>query len=158
MNVLISIRTKTLPAVMLASLAIFIVAVSSGARGEGATTGDPQAAGKDAAAAPARSPIPYTHASIAAGRKLFATYCTRCHGTDGKAQLDVVANATDLTSPRVYGHGTSEGEIFHSIHDGAGLAMPAFHPVLTKDEDIWNLVNFVRSLWPETMRPELQDP
>jgi len=35
--------------------------------------------------------------------------------------------------------------------------MPAFQSQLASETDIWNLVNFIHSLWPESMRPSLQD-
>lgn len=103
-----------------------------------------------------KSPVPFTKESIAQGRTLFARNCTACHGNDGKAQVDVVANATDLTDPKVWGSGTSEGEIFRSIRDGAGDTMPPFKSQLRSEEDMWHLVNFIRSLWPESVRPKLQ--
>jgi len=103
-----------------------------------------------------KSPVPFTKESIAQGRTLFARNCTACHGNDGKAQVDVVANATDLTDPKVWGSGTSEGEIFRSIRDGAGDTMPPFKSQLRGEEDMWHLVNFIRSLWPESVRPKLQ--
>jgi hypothetical protein len=31
--------------------------------------------------------------------------------------------------------------------------MPAFKSQLDSETDIWNLVNFIRSLWPESVRP-----
>lgn len=102
-----------------------------------------------------KSPVPFTKDSIAKGRALFARNCTACHGNDGKSQVDVVANATDLTDPKAFGSGTSEGEIFRSIRDGAGDTMPPFKTQI-KDEEIWNLVNFIRNLWPEPMRPKMQ--
>lgn len=103
-----------------------------------------------------KSKVPFTKESIAKGRTLFARNCTACHGNDGKAQVDVVANATDLTDPKVWGSGTSEGEIFRSIRDGAGDTMPPFKSQLRAEEEMWHLVNFIRSLWPESMRPKLQ--
>ena len=104
-----------------------------------------------------KSPVPYTKKSIAKGRALFARSCTGCHGPDGKATVDVVANATDLTSPKLYQSGSSEGEMFRSIRDGQGASMPSFKGQIQPEEDIWNLVNFIRSLWPESMRPQLED-
>lgn len=103
-----------------------------------------------------KSPVPYSAKSIARGKMIYARYCTECHGKDGKAQIDVVANATNLTNPEKFLHGITEGEIFHSIRDGAGVDMPPFKPMLTKEEDIWSLVNFIRSLWPEDKRPAVQ--
>jgi len=104
-----------------------------------------------------KSPIPFTKKSINRGRTLFLGSCTACHGMDGKAQVDVVADATDLTSPRLWRNGTTEGEIFKSIREGAGTGMPPFKFQIHQDEDLWNLVNYIRSLWPESMRPQLQE-
>lgn len=103
-----------------------------------------------------KSPIPFSKESIARGRAVFARNCTACHGADGKSEVDVVANATDLTEPKLWRSGTAEGEIFRSIRDGAGDTMPSFKSQLQKEEDLWHLVNFIRSLWPESMRPKLQ--
>ncbi len=100
-------------------------------------------------------PLANTQASIDRGKELFMRNCTECHGADGKAQLDVVADATDLTEPAAYLSGSSPEEIFRSINEGAGVAMPAFNWQLGGDPDIWNLVNYVRSLWPEGQRPPL---
>lgn len=97
-----------------------------------------------------KSPVPSTSESIARGKRLYSAHgCANCHGTDGKALIEVVANATDLTDPAVWKNGTSEGLIFRSIRDGAGLAMPPFKTEVTAQEDLWHLVNFVRSLWPK---------
>jgi mono/diheme cytochrome c family protein len=104
-----------------------------------------------------KSPVANTRKSIARGRVVFMQNCTSCHGENGKAEGSLVADATDLTSPQLYKSGTSEGEIFHSIRDGAGDQMPAFKGQLDSETDIWNLVNFIRSLWPEAQRPAVQD-
>jgi mono/diheme cytochrome c family protein len=104
-----------------------------------------------------KSPVAYSKKSIARGRVIFMQNCTSCHGENGKAEGSLVADATDLTSPQLYKSGTSEGEIFHSIRDGAGDQMPAFKEQLDSETDIWNLVNFIRSLWPEGQRPVVQD-
>jgi mono/diheme cytochrome c family protein len=101
--------------------------------------------------------VPYTKSSIARGRILFTNDCTGCHGNDGKAQVDVIADATDLTDPKLWKSGTTEGEIFRSIRDGAGISMPPYKNQIRKAEDLWHLVNFIRSLWPEAQRPKLQE-
>ena len=96
-----------------------------------------------------KSPVPSTSDSIARGKRLYQTHaCANCHGADGKALIEVVANATDLTDPSVWKNGTSEGLVFRSIRDGAGLAMPPFKTEVESQDDLWHLVNFVRSLWP----------
>jgi len=101
-----------------------------------------------------KNPIANTQKSISRGRTLYLTSgCVACHGNDGKAMIEVVANATDLTNPSVYKNGILEGEIFRSIRDGAGVAMPPFKAQISHEEDIWQLVNFVRSLWPAAQKP-----
>jgi mono/diheme cytochrome c family protein len=104
-----------------------------------------------------KSPVAYSKKSIDRGRATFLQNCTSCHGEDGKAEGSLIAAATDLTTPSLYKSGTSEGEIFRSIRDGAGDQMPAFKSQLASETDIWNLVNFIRSLWPESMRPKVQE-
>jgi mono/diheme cytochrome c family protein len=104
-----------------------------------------------------KSPVANTRKSIARGRVIFMQNCTSCHGENGKAEGSLVADATDLTSPQLYKSGTSEGEIFHSVRDGAGDQMPAFKGQLDNETDIWNLVNFIRSLWPEGQRPAVTE-
>jgi mono/diheme cytochrome c family protein len=104
-----------------------------------------------------KSPVPYTKKSISQGRSVYLRNCTGCHGADAKATVDVVADATDLTSPKLWKNGTTEGEIFRSILQGQGASMPAFKAQITQSEDIWHLVNFIRSLWPDSMRPALQE-
>ena len=101
-----------------------------------------------------KSPVPYSKASIARGKVVYTRECTECHGADGKSLIDVVANATDLTDPKAWTSGTSEGEIFRSIRDGAGEAMPPFAEKVSKEEDIWHMVNYLRSLWPASARPK----
>ena len=96
-----------------------------------------------------KSPVSSTSDSIARGKRLYQTHgCANCHGADGKALIEVVANATDLTDPSVWKNGTAEGLVFRSIRDGAGLAMPPFKTEVDSQDDLWHLVNFVRSLWP----------
>jgi mono/diheme cytochrome c family protein len=101
------------------------------------------------------NPLPFTRRSIDQGYATFQQNCTGCHGKDGKADMAIVP-ATDLTAPKLYKNGTSEGEIFRSIRDGAGDQMPPFKYQGLTETEIWQLVNFIHSLWPESMRPPLQ--
>jgi mono/diheme cytochrome c family protein len=106
-----------------------------------------------------KNPIPYSKKSIGQGRNVYMRFCVGCHGADGKATVDVVADATDLTTPKTWKSGTTDGEIFRSIRDGQSASMPAFGPQIKGDDDLWHMVNFIRFLWPEATRPALQpDP
>lgn len=109
-----------------------------------------------AAAKKLKSSIPYTKKSISQGRSVYMRNCTGCHGADGKATVDVVADATDLTSPNLWKNGNTEGEMFRSIREGQGASMPTFKTQI-KEEEMWHLVNYIRSLWPESVRPTLQE-
>lgn len=133
------------------ALALLMVALAPLAAREPSVVGEVEADFKSL-----KSQVPYSTESVGRGGVLFQRFCTQCHGRDGKAQIDVIADATDLTQPSLWYSGTSEGEIFRSIRDGAGVAMPPFRDHLATEHDIWDVVNYVRSLWPESMRPKLE--
>jgi cytochrome c oxidase cbb3-type subunit 3 len=97
------------------------------------------------------NPVAYSEESIAVGSQLYQQYCTECHGKDGRAQMDVISDATNLTEADEYYNGSTQQDIFTSIKNGAGVGMPPWSSQL-KDEDIWNLVNFIRSLWTDEQR------
>jgi len=97
--------------------------------------------------------VPNTAESIAKGRALYLNLCSACHGIDGKALIDVVSNATDLTDPGEYKSGSDNASIVKSIRDGVGAVMPAWGMVLKDPVDIQHLRNFIQSLWPEAQRP-----
>ena len=87
-------------------------------------------------------------AGIEEGDKLYATDCTMCHGSDGHTPTDsgrwMYPRASDLTSPTVRQY--SDPELFWIIKNGIRLSgMPAFAKV-ESDENIWNLVRYVRTL------------
>jgi mono/diheme cytochrome c family protein len=142
---------------LIATTLLVAIAATSAARSDNQspakTSGGPMTR---EAARKLKSPVPFSKASIARGKLLYTRACTECHGADGKSQVDVIANATDLTNPKAWRSGTSEGEIFRSIRDGAGEAMPPFAEKMPKEEDMWSLVNYLRSLWPESARPKLE--
>lgn len=101
--------------------------------------------------------VPYTSESIARGRALYTNLCTECHGRDGKSLVDVISDATDLTEPELYRYGSSDTQIDQSIRDGAGSGMPPFGARLKGADDVGDLRNFIKSLWPEALRPAVAD-
>ena len=106
------------------------------------------------AAAPGATgePLPYSKTSAAQGGELYQRYCTECHGRDGRAQMDVISDATNLTAPDEYYSGASREDIYRSIREGAGVAMPAFGSQLRDETAVWHLVNYIRSLWTPAQR------
>ena len=99
------------------------------------------------------SPIPYGEDAIREGRKHYLRLCQNCHGKDGRALESFDFEATDLTAPERYRHGATDGDLFFSTREGAGMDMPPFAEKLT-DEQIWQVVWFLRSLGPESARPQ----
>lgn len=110
----------------------------------------------DAEATPSENPVPYSKESLDRGRKLYMVHCSQCHGADGRGLTAVVAQARDLTDPDLWSYGTSDAEIFRTISNGAGVGMPGFKTLIPDSSQLWDLVNFVRSLWPESKRPKVE--
>jgi mono/diheme cytochrome c family protein len=102
---------------------------------------------------PERNPEPYTPASVARGKIFYLQNCQSCHDEDGRARSAAVAIAADLTDPSRWKFGTSDPQLFETIKNGAADAMPPFAADL-KDEQIWDIVNFIRSIGPPANRPE----
>jgi mono/diheme cytochrome c family protein len=63
--------------------------------------------------------------------------------------FEPIPGATNLADPSSYFYGTSEEEIFESIAEGTGEAMPGFRTELGSDEAIMDVVNYIRSFWGE---------
>ena len=113
-----------------------------------------QAIGKgDPEAAKIKNPVASTPESIAAGQKQFQTLCAGCHGKDAKGGITISViedrggnQPPDLTDDQ-WDHGSSDGEIFTVVKKGIG---PDFFMApwdgRVSDEDIWNMVNYIKSL------------
>jgi copper transport protein len=88
--------------------------------------------------------------SIARGRALYEANCINCHGRTGVPPpgLDLHPYPLDLT---VHVPQHPDGQLFRFIADGIpGTAMPAWKQEGLTDEDIWHLVNYLRTLAPVT--------
>ena len=103
--------------------------------------GNPQAAQE-------KNPVAATPESLAEGKRLYLRYCASCHGAnaEGGSGNDLIPAAPDLTD-KEWKHGSTDGEIFSAIKNGVPpeLNMVPFGDQI-KDADIWNVVNYVRSL------------
>jgi mono/diheme cytochrome c family protein len=105
-----------------------------------------------------RNPVASTPESIAAGKRAYDANCAACHGT--LAQGAVKAGMTisiieeqrskqppDLTDDQ-WDHGSSDGDVFAVIKRGLPPTMMAGYDGRIADEDIWNIVNYLRTLRP----------
>ena len=100
-------------------------------------------------AAKIRNPLPATEQSVAAGKRTYSRLCARCHGASGKGDgggAGAGGQPADFTDD-TWEFGASDGEIFSVIHDGTSADMEAYGERLGETE-IWQLVNFLRSLGP----------
>ena len=99
-------------------------------------------------AATLKNPIASSPESIAAGKQVYTRTCAPCHGTSGEGGPgnDLIPAAPDLTAA-MWDHGSSDGEIFTSIKNGIApdFNMTPFKDRL-KDDDIWNVVIYLRSI------------
>ena len=68
-------------------------------------------------------------------------------GENGDGTLDRAPGATDLTDPESFLYGTTEMDLFFNIANGTGPGMPGFMDQLGSETQLWNLVNYIRSLW-----------
>jgi putative copper resistance protein D len=93
--------------------------------------------------------------SVKAGSGIYAKLCSNCHGPNGLGNGRLAAamaayggRPSNLTDSD-WQHGSSDGEIFAVIRDGVGpdFHMPKFQGKLS-DEEMWHVVNYVRSLGP----------
>jgi mono/diheme cytochrome c family protein len=98
-------------------------------------------------AALASNPIPQSSQSVDRGKQLFQQYCAACHGSDGRgdgsATASLAKHPDDLTriAPPPY---FPDGVVAYRIANGTE-AMPAWKGVLSTGQ-IWDLINFIRSL------------
>jgi mono/diheme cytochrome c family protein len=99
-------------------------------------------------AARLKNPVAATTESLAEGKRLYQRHCASCHGSNGEGGPgnDLIPAAPDLTD-KEWKHGSSDGEIFSVVKNGVPpeLNMVPFADQL-KDTDIWNVVNYLRSL------------
>ena len=92
------------------------------------------------------NPVKPTAESLAKGKKMYGYDCAMCHGKDGDGKGDMASdykNVTDFTNPDALKNRT-DGELFYVTRNGKGENMPP-EGDRAKNEDIWNMVNYVRS-------------
>jgi len=112
---------------------------------------DPIPARAPASAKADKNPIPSTPASIALGQELFQEIgCNGCHGDEGTG--DGPASAGLEPSPRNFTNAKwqearTDGEIKYTIFNGSdGTAMIANQAMFDDPNDVWNVINYIRSL------------
>ncbi|MBI2968303.1 MAG: c-type cytochrome [Bacteroidetes bacterium] len=93
-----------------------------------------------------KNPAKADDANIAAGKVLYTKHCKSCHGATGKgdgpkaAELETPTGdfSEDDTQKQ------TDGELHYKIKKGNG-DMPSFEKKITDDDEIWQIVNYVRT-------------
>lgn len=99
-------------------------------------------------AAKIKNPVEATPASATAGRRVYQRLCIRCHGADGKGDAAGGGAQPPDLSDATWDYGGSDGDIFAAIHDGTSADMEGYAARIS-DSDIWNIVNYLRSIGPK---------
>lgn len=114
---------------------ILLFALSSGGA---AAQGSPQAG---------KSPVPASPDSIAAGKQTYVRRCASCHAAsaEGGPGNDLIPAAPSLVDEQV--KAKTDSQVFNNIKNGIGpdFNMVSFKDTL-KDDEIWNVVNYLRSI------------
>ncbi|HTS45722.1 MAG TPA: cytochrome c [Puia sp.] len=94
-----------------------------------------------------KNTVPSNASSIAAGKDLWATHCKSCHGSkglgDGPKAAQLKTEPGDFSKSETQSQ--SDGSLFYKIVEGRE-DMPSFKKKIPDQDDIWNLVNFTRTL------------
>jgi mono/diheme cytochrome c family protein len=90
------------------------------------------------------NPVKPSPESLARGKKIYGYDCAVCHGKngDGKGDMTEMKGIPDFTDPAVQKAHT-DGQWFDVIQKGKGEMPPEGDRA--KPEDVWNLVNYLRS-------------
>lgn len=90
------------------------------------------------------NPVKPSPESLAKGKKIYGYDCAVCHGKngDGKGEITDFKNMPDFTDPAALKN-RSDGDLYYVIDKGKGDMPP--EGARAKPDDLWNLVNYVRS-------------
>ena len=93
------------------------------------------------------NPVKTDAAAIAEGKALWTKHCASCHGKighgDGTKAAQLKTEPGNFSSPAVQKQ--SDGTLFFKISEGRE-DMPSFKKKIPDADEIWNLVNYMRTL------------
>lgn len=119
----------------------------------GVASSSAQGLGGSAEGKAMKNPVASSPASIAAGKASYTRNCAFCHGPEGKGDGKMApkdSHPSDLTDAK-WDRGATDGEIALVIMKGAGpdFKMKGFAPPRVSETDVWNIVNYLRSVGPK---------
>ncbi|WP_144913922.1 c-type cytochrome [Mucilaginibacter frigoritolerans] len=93
------------------------------------------------------NPVKSSAESINNGKALWNLHCASCHGKkglgDGSKAAQLKTTPQDMTVAAFQSQ--SDGSVYYKISEGRD-DMPSFKKKIPDAEDIWSLVNYIRTL------------
>lgn len=124
--------TKSVPLFLAGILLAFAPAITPGGQGF---------------ASAQQNPVKPTAASQARAKNIYQIDCAVCHGDNGNGKTDLATSMnltlTDWTDPKSLAD-KPDGDLFKVIREGKGQ-MPPEDAGRAKDDDVWNLVIYIRN-------------
>lgn len=97
-------------------------------------------------AAKTPNPLKGDKESVASGKSLWNQHCSSCHGKMGKGDGSKAAQLktplVDFATPVVQGQ--TDGTLFYKISEGKD-EMPTYKKKIPDADEIWGLVNYIRT-------------
>jgi mono/diheme cytochrome c family protein len=126
---------------------VLMLCVFSAAAQQSPNPSNPAASTIPAEAVHQVNPVKPTPESLAQGKKYFGYDCAMCHGANGNGKGEVAVDEKmmlgDFSNPATLKDKT-DGELFYIIKNGKGQMPPEGDRV--KPTELWNMVNYIRSL------------
>tara|TARA_B100001123_G_scaffold220844_1_gene249036 strand:+ start:370 stop:774 length:405 start_codon:yes stop_codon:yes gene_type:complete len=95
------------------------------------------------------NPIASSEESVAAGRTIYGRFCRSCHGqrADGRGMAAPPGSRPANLIDAEWDYGSSDAEIFKVLKEGIPpkYDMDAWEGRIS-DDDMWNVINFLRDL------------
>jgi len=93
------------------------------------------------------NPVKSNAESLATGKSLWNLHCASCHGKkglgDGSKSAQLKTQPDDMSKAGVQSQ--SDGSLFYKIAEGRD-DMPSFKKKIPDQEDLWSVVNYIRTL------------
>ena len=92
------------------------------------------------------NPVASSSESTKEAKELWTKHCQSCHGKtgngDGQKASELKTEPVNFTLPATQKQ--ADGSLFYKIYEGRE-DMPSFKKKIPDADDIWNLVNYVRT-------------
>ena len=112
----------------------------------------PGSMSQDTAPAPAagqKNPVKPTEKSQARAKELYTQDCALCHGANGNGKTDVASGMgvtlADWSNPATLAD-KQDHDLFNIIRNGKGDKMPPEAEGRAKDDEVWALIYYLRSM------------